>query len=137
MADVTDGQHVADDAVAVAVDGVDVGGDIVQDHLALELGALVGVEAHIVGVLVEAQGGHVQLAGGAVGGLAVEPDQGLILVVHLDVAAAGGLVRGGAGVGAAGGLLGLVTAAAGGQAKYHCKRKDQCKSLFHSDSPFS
>src|SRR5699024_5510366 len=75
VADVADGEHVADDAVAVAVDGVDVGLDVVADHLALELSALVGVEANVVCILVEAQSGHVQLAGGAVGGLAVEPDQ--------------------------------------------------------------
>src|SRR5699024_8975944 len=61
VADVADGQHIADDAVAVAVDlfavlnGL---GDVIQDHLALELSALVGVEANVVCILVEAQSGH-------------------------------------------------------------------------------
>ena len=138
MADVADGQHVADDAVAVAVDLVDVGSDVVQNHLALELRALVGVKAHVVGVLVEVHGGHVQLAGGAVGGLTVEPHQGLVLVGDLAVSGAvvGLLGLGGGGVGVLGalGLRGL--AAAGGQAQDHHQGEDQCKSFLHNDSPF-
>ena len=68
VADIADGQNVADDAVAVAVDGVGVGRDVIRDHLALQLGALVGVKADVVGVGVEVQRVHVQLAGGGVGG---------------------------------------------------------------------
>ena len=45
MTDVTDGQNVADDAVAVAVDGIDVLFDVILDHLALQFSTLVGVEA--------------------------------------------------------------------------------------------
>ena len=131
VADVADGQDVADDAVAVAVDGVNVVGDVLQDHLALQLGALVGVEAHVVGVVVEGQGVHVQLAGGAVGGLAVEPDQGLVLVGDL-----GG--RGGTGVraGSGTGTGGSSAIAAGSQAQGHSGGQGQCKSFFHSNSPF-
>ena len=80
MADVADAQHVADDAVAVAVQAFAVGQQIIDDHLALQLSALLGVEADIVGLAVEGQGVHVQLTGGSVGGLAVEPDDGLLVV---------------------------------------------------------
>ena len=52
MADVADSQDVADDTVAIAVEALDVGLDVVKDHGALQLGALVGVEADVVGVLV-------------------------------------------------------------------------------------
>src|SRR5699024_6701675 len=70
VADITDGQNVADDAVAVAVDGVDVCLDVLFDHGALQLGALGCVGTYIVGVRVRAQSGPVQFGGGAVGGLA-------------------------------------------------------------------
>ena len=90
MADVADAQHIADDAVAVAVKAFAVGLEIVHDHLALELGALLGVEAHIVGLVIEGQGVHVQLAGGAVGGLAVEPDNRFLSVGDLISESGGG-----------------------------------------------
>ena len=134
MADVAHGQHVADDAVAVAVQAVNVGLDVIQDHLALQLGALVGVEADVVGVLVEAQSGHVQLAGGAVGGLAVEPDQGLLRVGDLGGGGAGS--RGGLAGGRGAALGSGGAAAAGGQAQRHGSSQRQCKNLFHDNSPF-
>src|SRR5699024_613763 len=80
VADVADGQNVADDAVAVAVDGINVGGDVIQNHLALQFSALVGVETNVVGVVIELQRVHIQLAGGGVGRLTVEPDQRLVFV---------------------------------------------------------
>ena len=83
MSDITDCQNVSDDSVAVTVDGVDVGLDVVSDHLTLELSTLVSVESYIVGVLVEGKSSHVKLTGGAVGGLTVEPYEGLILVGNL------------------------------------------------------
>ena len=80
MSDIADCQNVTDDAVSVTVDGVDVCLDVVSDHLTLELSTLVSVKSHIVGVLVEGKGSHVQLAGGAVGRLTVVPYKRLILV---------------------------------------------------------
>mgnify|MGYP002442880063 CR=1 FL=1 len=133
MADITDSQHIADDTVAIAVEALDVGLDVVKDHGALQLGALVGVEAHVVGVVVEGQSLHIQLTGGAVGGLAVEPHQGLLGVGDL----AAGLRGGAAGILAGGGLGGFRVAAAGKQAECHHRGQKQCKSFFHIDSPLS
>ena len=131
MADVADGQHVADHAVAVAVDlnaVLDGLLDVFLDHLALELSALVGVKAHVVCLVVELQSVHVQLAGGAIGGLAVVPDNGLVLVGY------GGAVAAAAGAGTRGGAA--AAAAAGSQAKNHSSSQGQCKSFLHNDSPF-
>ena len=80
MADVADAEHVADNAVAIAVDLSALGLQIIDDHLALQDSALHSVEADIVGISVEGQRVHVQLAGLAVGRLAVEPDHGLFVV---------------------------------------------------------
>ena len=101
VTDVTDGEDVADDAVAVAVERGGVLLDVVKNHLALEVAALRGVKADVVGVLVEVEGGHVELARGGVGRLTVEEDDGL------------GSVAGGSGVAAllSGLLGGLATAA--------------------------
>ena len=141
VADVADGQDVADDAVAVAVKVSDVGLDVVKDHGALELGALVGVEADVVGVLVEGQSGHIELTGGAVGGLTVEPDKGLILVGNGAVAAgvgslAGGRVRSG-GIGRRGVRRRGRGLAAGGEREHKHDREEQRKNLLHDNSPFS
>ena len=93
VADVTDGEDVADDAVAVAVELGSVGLDVSEDHLALEVAALRGVKADVVGVLVEGQGVHVELARGGVGRLTVEEDDRLGGVAGSGVAAVlGGLV---------------------------------------------
>ena len=136
MADVADGQDVADDAVAVAVKALDVGLDVVKDHGALELGALVGVEADVVGVLVEGQSGHVELTGGAVGGLAVEPDKGLILVGNGAVSAGVGSLAGG-GIGRGSVRRRGRSLAAGGERKHKHDREEQRKNLLHDNSPFS
>ena len=80
VAHVANGKDVANDAVAIAVKRGNVLLDVVLDHLALSLGALVGVKANVVGLVVEVEGGGVKLAGGAVGRLAVEPHQRLVLV---------------------------------------------------------
>ena len=80
MADVADAEDIADDAVAVAVEAFAVGLQIVDDHLALQLGTLLGVKADIVGLVIPGQRIHVQFAGRAVGRLAVKPDHGLLVV---------------------------------------------------------
>jgi len=68
---VTDGEDVANDAVTVAVDVGCMGLDVLDDHLALELAALLGVKADVVGVIVPLERGHIQLTGGRVRRLAV------------------------------------------------------------------
>ena len=80
MADIADCQNIADDAVAVAVDGLDIGFDVFLNHGSLKLGTLVRIESYIVRIVIEAQSGHIQLAGGAVGRLTVVPYKGLVLV---------------------------------------------------------
>ena len=80
VAHVTNGEDVANDAIAVAVECGDVLLDVVLDHLALRLGTLVGIEADVVGLVVEVEGCGVKLASGAVGRLTVEPHQRLVLV---------------------------------------------------------
>ena len=95
MADVADGQDVSEHAVAVAVELGRVLLEVVEDHLALGLAALVGIEANIVGVLVELQGRSVKLAGGGVGRLAVVPNQRLVLVGDGCAGGAGGAGGGG------------------------------------------
>ena len=61
MADITDGQHIADDAVAIAVNGVYVLLDIIFYHSSLEFRALVGVKTYIICILVIIQCRHVKL----------------------------------------------------------------------------
>ena len=65
--------------------------DVVDDHGALELATLVGVEADVVGVLVVVERGHVQLAGGAVGRLAVVEDDRLVGAGGSGLATSGGI----------------------------------------------
>ena len=80
MADISDGQDIAHNPVPVPVNIALVGLDIVQDHGSLQLGPLLRVNAHIVSLVVEVQGIHVELAGDAVRGLPVEPADGFVLV---------------------------------------------------------
>ena len=88
VADVPNGKDVTDRAVAVLVDLGSVLLDVLDNHLTLELGTLVCVEAYIVGLVVEVKCLFVELARGAVGGLTVVPNQGLILVCnHAGLAA--------------------------------------------------
>ena len=54
MSDIADCQYIADHAVAVAVDGVDVGLDVVSYHGSLKFSTLVCIESYIVGVVVVA-----------------------------------------------------------------------------------
>src|SRR5699024_8669303 len=99
--------------------------DVIQNHLALELSALVGVEAHIVGIFIEIQSFHVQLAGGGVGGLTVKPDNGLILVGDGGAAAAGATL-----------LFRCGVATASSQAERHGGGQRQSKRFLHNYSPF-
>ena len=88
VADVPNGKDITDRAVAVLVDLSRVLLDVVDNHLTLQLSALICVEADIVGLVVVVQRILVQFAGGAVRGLAVVPDQGLILVCDCGRSAA-------------------------------------------------
>src|SRR5699024_119044 len=86
--------------------------------------------------VVEAQGGLVQLTGGGVGGLPVEPDQRLVLVGNgagFGGGVVGGFRAGGSLRGAARsrGALRRGGAAAGGQAQRHGGRQGQCKCFSH------
>ena len=81
MADITDCQNVSDDAVAVAVDGVNVCLDVISYHGSLKFSTLVGIESYIISIVVEAHRCHIQLAGGAVGRLTVEPYQ--LSLIHI------------------------------------------------------
>ena len=80
MSHVTDGEDVANDAVTVAVDVGSMSLDVLDDHLALELAALLGVKANVVGVIVPLERGHIQLAGGRVRRLAVVENDRLLSV---------------------------------------------------------
>ena len=130
MAHITDGEDIADDAVAVAVDGVDVLLDVVNDHLALELAALVGVEADVVGVGVPVERGHVELTGGAVGRLAVEENDRLVLVGDISASSSRG---GGAVVRAA--AANEAASSDGGQAKT-TDLEELTTRHCHNDLPF-
>ena len=138
VADIADGQDVTDNAVTIAVDGVNVLLDVILDHLALQFGTLVGIETNIIGVVVEAKSRHIQFAGGAVGRLTVEPYQGLVLVGNRARIRSRGF---GCGLGSAGrgtiGCSGTGRATAGGQAQCHCSCHAQCKCFSHSFSPFA
>ena len=80
MSHVTDGEDVTNDAVTVAVDVGCMGLDVLDDHLTLELAALLGVEADVVGVVVPLERGHIQLAGRRVRRLAVVENDRLLSV---------------------------------------------------------
>ena len=80
MPHVTDGENVTNDAVAITVDVGCVILDVLDNHLALELAALLGVETDIVGVLVPVERSHIELTGGGVGRLTVVEDNGLVSV---------------------------------------------------------
>ena len=53
MPHIPDSQHIADDPIFIAVDGIDMLFDISLDHFTLNFGPLLGVKAHIVGIFVE------------------------------------------------------------------------------------
>ena len=80
MTDVTDAQHVTDDAVAIAVEAFAVGFQVVNNHFALQDSTLHSVETDVVGLGVESQSIHVQFARRAVGRLTVVPDHGFLSV---------------------------------------------------------
>ena len=65
MADITDSQHIADDTVAITVNGVYVLLDIIFYHGSLEFRALIGVKTYIICILVIIQSRHIKLSGGA------------------------------------------------------------------------
>ena len=73
MSDVADCKNIADYAVAVAVDCIDVLLDVLLNHSSLKLSTLVCIKSYIVCSVVEAEGVHVQFSSGAVGWLTVEP----------------------------------------------------------------
>ena len=134
MADVAHGQHVADDAVAVCGPGRQCCSGCTPGPSGPAARRPGWRRAHVVGIVVEGQGAHVQLAGGAVGGLAVEPDQGLLRVGDLGGGGAGG--RGWSRRRAGCCSRRWWCAAAGGQAQRHGSGQRQCKNLFHDNSPF-
>ena len=80
MSHVTDGEDVTNDAVTVAVDVGSMSLDVLDDHLALELAALLGVKANVVGVIVPLERGHIQLTGGRVRRLTVVENDRLLSV---------------------------------------------------------
>ena len=86
MSDIPDCQDITDDSVAVAVDCVNVLLDVILNHGALKLGTLIGIETHIICILIEIQGCHIQLSGSAAGWLTVKPYQWFVLVSHFCAA---------------------------------------------------
>ena len=85
MSDITDGQNITDDAVAVAVNVIDILLDVLFYHGTLKFSTLIGVESYVIGIFVIVQSCHIKLSCGAAGRLAVKPYQRFILVFHLCV----------------------------------------------------
>ena len=83
MADIADGEDISDHPVAVPVDLVDVRLNVVLYHGALKLCALVRVKAYIIGIVVEGERRHIKCSRRTVGGLAVKPYKGLVLVCRI------------------------------------------------------
>ena len=84
MPDISDSQNVSDYAVAVPIDRINIFLYVFLHHRSLQLCTLICVKAHIIGIIVEAQRCHIQFSGGAVGRLAVEPYQRLVLIRHVS-----------------------------------------------------
>jgi len=129
MADIADCQNIADNAIAVAVDGVSMCFNVICDHLALQFSTLVGIETDIISVAVKVQRFRIQLACGAVGRLTVKPHQRLILIFNGTAFSSRRgscrsigrcAFRGCCGTGGTGG-----TTAAGSQAQGHCSCQGQ------------
>ena len=53
MSDIPDSKYITDYPVAIAVDLIDVLLDIIFYHRSLEFGTLIGIKAHIIGILIK------------------------------------------------------------------------------------
>ena len=80
MPDVSNCKHISDDAVIVAVNLFAMLLQIILCHFSLQFCTLVGIESYIIGLVIEVQRLHVQLASCAVGWLFIKPCERLILI---------------------------------------------------------